>query len=156
MISLSHVNEFIQLTLFKMEIVASLLLSVREGDFLVFPGSEGCVLSDPNPSIFKEAIEVHFGGDGLPVPSPVFRTVDCSPGLHQGLRSCVSVGTLSRGQTSPLSGRLVGSLLLGAGSQTGRPVAPLALSHPLDCDKVEEVGSRALADCEVSRHDHRY
>ena len=42
------------------------------------------------------------------------------------------------------------------GSQTGRPVAPLALSHPRDCDKREEVGSRALADCEVSRHDHRY
>ena len=26
-------------------------------------------------------------------------------------------------------------LLLGAGSQEGRPVAPLALSHPRDCDK---------------------
>ena len=49
----------------------------------------------------------------------------------------------------------VGSLLFGAGSQAGRPVAPLALSNPLDCDK-REVGSRALADCEVSRHDHRY
>ena len=81
--------------------------------------------------------------------------VDRSPGLYQGLRSCVSVGTLSRDQTS-LSGRLVGSLLLGVGSQAGRPVAPLALSHPRDCDKREEVGSRALADCEVSRHDHRY
>ena len=101
-------------------------------------------------------MEVHVGGDGLPVPSPVFRTVDCSPGLHQGLRGRVSVGTLSQDQTSPLSGRLVGSLLLGAGSQAGRPVAPLALSHPWDCDKREEVGSRALADCEVSRHDHRY
>ena len=86
----------------------------------------------------------------------MFRAVDRSPGLHQGLRSCVSVGTLSRDQTSPLSGRLVGSLLLGAGSQAGRPVAPLALSHPRDIDKREEVGSRALADCEVSRHDHRY
>ena len=30
------------------------------------------MLSDPNPSIFEEAIEVHVGGDGLPVPSPVF------------------------------------------------------------------------------------
>ena len=86
----------------------------------------------------------------------MFWTVDCSSGLHQGLRSRVSVGTLSRDQTSPLSGRLVGSLLLGAGSQTGRPVAPLALSHPRNCDKREEVGSHALADCEVSRHDHRY
>ena len=128
----------------------------QRGGFSSFPESERCLLSDPDPSIFEEAIEVHVGGDGLPVPSPVFRTVDRSPGLHQGLRSCVSVGTLSRDQTSPLSGRLVGSLLLGVGSQAGRPVAPLALSHPRDCDKREEVGSRALTDCEVSRHDHRY
>ena len=76
-----------------------------------------------------EAIEVHVGGDGLPVPS---------------------VGTLSRDQTSPVSGRLVGSC------QTGCPVPSLALSHPWDCDKREEVRSRALAHREVSQHDHRY
>ena len=128
----------------------------QRGGFSSFLGSERRVLSDPDPSIFKEAIEVHVGGDGLPVPSTVFRTVDRSPGLHQGLRGRVSVGTHSWDQTSPLSGRLVGSLLLGAGSQTVRPVAALALSHPRDCDKREEVRSRALADCEVSRHDHRY
>ena len=33
-ISLSHLNELVQLTRFKMETVASVLLSVREGDFL--------------------------------------------------------------------------------------------------------------------------
>ena len=33
-IDLSHLNDFVQLTSFKMEIVASVLLSVREGDFL--------------------------------------------------------------------------------------------------------------------------
>ena len=33
-LSLSHLNEFVHLTLFKMETVASVLLSVREGDFL--------------------------------------------------------------------------------------------------------------------------
>ena len=117
---------------------------------------------DPGPGFYsrlflvEEAIEVHVGGDGLPVPSPVFRTVDHSPGLHQSLRSCASVGTLSRDQTSPVSGRLVDSCLFGAGSQAGRPVFALALSHPRDCDKREEVRSRALADCEVSWHDHRY
>ena len=72
----------------------------QRGGFSSFPGSERRVLSDPNPSIFEKAIEVHVGGDGLPVPSPVFRTVDRSPGLHQGLRS----RTLPWDQTSPLSG----------------------------------------------------
>ena len=86
----------------------------------------------------------------------MFRTVDRSPGLHQGLRNHVSVGTHSRDQTPSVSGRLVHSYLFRAGSQAGRPVPALALSHPRDCDKREEVRSRALADCEVSRHDHRY
>ena len=126
----------------------------QRGGFSSFPGSERCVLSDPDPSIFEEAIEVQVGGDGLPVLSPVFQTVDRSPGLYQGLRSCVSVGTLPRDQTSPVPGRLVDSCLFGAGSQAVSPVAALALSHPRDCDKREEARSRALADCEVSQHDH--
>ena len=58
--------------------------------------------------------------------------------------------------TAPLPGRLVGSLLLGEEGQGVDQGAPLGLSHPRDCDKREEVGSRALAVCEVSRYDHRY
>ena len=129
---------------------------LSERGFSSFPGSEGCVISDPNPSILEEAIEVHVGGDGLPVLRPVFRTVDHSPDLYQGLRSRVSVGSLARDLTSLVPGRLVGSCLLGAGSQAGGPVPALALSHPRDCDKREEVGSCPLAGCEVSRHDNRY
>ena len=34
MIDFSHLNEFVLQTLFKMETVASMLLSIREGDFL--------------------------------------------------------------------------------------------------------------------------
>ena len=127
----------------------------QRGGFSSFLGSEGCILSDPDPWIIEEAIEVHVGGDSLPVQSPVLRTVDCSPGLYQGLRGNVSLGTLPRDQTSPLSGRLVGPVLFGEEGQAGRPVAPLGLSHPRDCDK-REVRSRALAGCEVPRYDHRY
>ena len=128
----------------------------QRGGFSSFLGSEGCVLSDPDPRITEEAVEVHVGGDSLSIQSPVLRTVDCSPGLYQGLRGSVSLGTLPRDQTAPLSGRLVGSLLLGEESQAVDQGAPLALSHPRDCDKREEVRSRALAVCEVSRYDHRY
>ena len=89
----------------------------QRGGFSSFLGSEGRVLSDPDPRIIEEAVEVHVGGDSLPVQSPVLRSVDCSPGLYQGLRNGVSLGTLSRDQTAPLPGRLVGSLLLGEESQ---------------------------------------
>ena len=128
----------------------------QRGGFSSFLGSKGRVLSDPDPRIIEEAVEVHVGGDSLPVQSPVLRSVDCSPGLYQGLRGGVSLGTLSRDQTAPLPGRLVGSLLLGEESQGVDQGALLALSHPRDCDKREEVGSRALAVCEVPRYDHRY
>ena len=128
----------------------------QRGGFSSFLGSEGCVLSDPDPWIIEEAVEVHVGGDSLPVQSPVLRSVDCSPGLYQSLRGGVGLGSRSRYPTAPLPGRLVGPLLLGEEGQGVDQGAPLALSHPRDCDKQEEVGSRALAVCEVSRYDHRY
>ena len=121
----------------------------QRGGFSSFLGSEGCILSDPDPRIIEEAVEVHVGGDSLPVQSPVLRSVDCSPGLYQSFRGGVGLGRRSRDQTAPLPGRLVGSLLLGEESQGVDQGAPLALSHPRDCDKREEVGSRALAVCEV-------
>ena len=128
----------------------------QRGGFSSFLGSEGCVLSDPDPWIIEEAVAVHVGGDSLPVQSPVLRSVDCSPGLYQSLRGGVGLGSRSRYPTAPLPGRLVGPLLLGEEGQGVDQGAPLALSHPRDCDKREEVGSRALAVCEVSRYDHRY
>ena len=128
----------------------------QRGGFSSFLGSEGCVLSDPDPWIIEEAVEVHVGGDSLPVQSPVLRSVDCSPGLYQSLRGGVGLGSRSRYPTAPLPGRLVGSLLLGEEGLGVDQGAPLGLSHPRDCDKRDEVGSRALAVCEVSRYDHRY
>ena len=102
----------------------------QRGVFSSFLGSEGRVLSDPDPRIIEEAVEVHVGGDSLPVQSPVLRSVDCSPGLYQGLRGGVSLGTLPRDQTAPLPGRLFGSLLLGEESQ-GVDQGLLSLCHTL-------------------------
>ena len=150
-INLSHLNDVVQDGNSRFGAVIC-----QRGRFSSILGSEGRVLSDPDPRIIEEAVEVHVGGDSLPVQSPVLRSVDCSPGLYQGLRGGVSLGTLPRDQTAPLPGRLVGSLLLGEESQGVDQGAPLALSHPRDCDKREEVGSRARAVCEVPRYDHRY
>ena len=50
----------------------------QRGGFSSFLGSEGCVLSDPDPRIIEEAVEIHVGGDSLPIQSPVLRSVDCS------------------------------------------------------------------------------
>ena len=101
----------------------------QRGGFSSFLGSEGCELSDPDPWIIEEAVEVHVGGDSLPVQSPVLRSVDCSPGLYQSLRGGVGLGSRSRYSTAPLPGRLVGPLLLGEEGQGVDQGAPLALSH---------------------------
>ena len=150
-IDLSHLNEFVHLTRFKMETVASVLLSVREGDFLAY--------LDLNDAYFQISIHrssrklLRFTSEGTVYQ---FRALcfGLSTAPQVFIRVFVSVGTLPQDQTSLVPGRLVDSCLFGAGSQAVSPVAALALSHPWDCDKREEVGSCALADCEVSRHDH--
>ena len=151
MIDLAHLNEFVHLTRFKMETVASVLLSVIVGDFLASLDLKDAYF---HITIHRSSRKLlRFTSEGRFTSSKPCVS-DCRPLPRSYSR--VSVGTLQRDQTSPLSGRLVTSRFFGAGSQAGRPVAPLALSHPRDCDKREEVGSRTIADCEVSRHYHRY
>ena len=120
----------------------------QRGGFSSFLGSERRVLSDPIPIHRSSRKLLRFTSEGTVYQ---FRALcfgqSTAPQVFTRVFAVVSAWAHSRDQTSPLSGRLVGSLLLGAGSQTGRPVAALALSHPRDCDKREEVRSRALADC---------
>ena len=154
-VDLSHLNEFIQLTRFKMETVASVLLSVREGDFLASLDLKDAYFQIPIHPSSRKLLRFTLERTIYQFRALCFG-LSTAPQVFTRVFAVVSAWAHSRDQTSTLSGRLVGSLLLGAGSQAGRPVAPLALSYPWDCDKREEVGSRALADCEVSRYDHRY
>ena len=112
-IDLSHLNGFVRLTPFKMETVASVLLSVRVGDFLASIDLKDAYFQIHTcSSVIKEAIVVPVGGDSLPVQSPVFRTVDCPTGLHLGVRRCVCVGPLPRDSSAVVPGRLAGPCLL--------------------------------------------
>ena len=122
MIDPSHLNEFVLQTLFKMETVSSMFLSVREGDFLSSIDlkdtiSRYCTRS----SVIEEAIEVPVGGDSLSVQGPVLWAVNCSSGLHQGVCSCVCNGALPRDSSSQVPGQLAGPRLFGDGGQKERP-----------------------------------
>ena len=155
-IDLSHLNEFVQLTRFKMKTVASVLLSVREGDFLASLDLKDAYFQIPiHPSSRKL---LRFTSEGT-----VYRFRALCFGLSTAPQVFTRVFTAVSAWAHSHGIRLLrylddwfDSFLLGVGSQAVRPDAPLALSHPRDCDKREEVRSRALADCEVSRHDHRY
>ena len=152
MIDLSHLNEFVLQTPFKMETVAS----VRErGGFPSFQRSERHVFPDTRSSVVEEAIEVPVGGDSLSVQGPVLRTVDCPSGLHQGVCSCVCMGALPRDSSSSVPGRPASPRLFGSRGQKERPGSALGLSLLRDSDK-QEVRSRTFADCKLPLYDHRY
>ena len=61
----------------------------QRGGFSSFLGSEGRVLSDPDPRIIEEAVEVHVGGDSLPVQKPCASVCRLLPrSLPGSLRRC--------------------------------------------------------------------
>ena len=154
-IDLSLLNDFVQLTPFKMETVASVLLSVREGDFLASLDLKDAYFQIPIHGSSRKLLRFMSEGTVYQFKALCFG-LSTAPQVFTRVFAAVLAWAHSRDQTAPLPGRLVGSLLLGEEGQGIDQGAPLALSHPRDCDKWEEVGSRALAVCEVPRYDHRY
>ena len=71
MIDLSHLNEFVHLTLFMMVTVASVLLSVREGDFLASLDLKDAYLQIPIPHSLRKLWGSRRRG-WLSVRRPVF------------------------------------------------------------------------------------
>ena len=120
------------------------------------PGLEGRVLPGARPPKFQEVSTLRVTGDSVPVQSSLLRTVHCPPSLHESVRSSVSVGAHSRNSASPVLGRLAGSGPLGGQGPSARPGTTLVVSRSGDRGQREEVGSRALTLCELSRDDDRH
>ena len=68
----------------------------QRGGFSSFLGSEGCILSDPDPQIIEEAVEVHVAGDSLPVQSLCFG-LSTAPQVFTRVFAAVSAWAHSRG-----------------------------------------------------------
>ena len=92
-IDLSHLNEFVRQTPFKREPVVSVHLSVREGDFLVSIDLKDAYFQIPVHQSSRKLLSFLSEGT-VSVQGPVFRTVDCPTGLHQGVCRCICVGAL--------------------------------------------------------------
>ena len=161
-IDLSHLNEFVLQTPIKMETVASVLLSILEGDFLASIDLKDTYFQIPIHQSSRKLLRfltgrgVGGGGDSLSVQGPVLRTVDCPSGLHSGVCSGLCMGALPQDSSSQVPGRLAVPCLFRDGGQKERPGSALALSLPRDSNKRGEVRSRTLADCKLPRYDHRY
>ena len=120
MIDLSHLSEFVHLARFKMETVTSVLLSVREGDFLAPLDLKDAYFQSPIHPSSRGAIEVHVKRGRFTSSEPCVSGCRPLPKSSPG-----SLQPCQRGGTLTVSGRLVESCLFGAGSQAGRPVRGL-------------------------------
>ena len=89
-----------------METVASVLLSVREGDFLASVDLSDAYFLNIRSSVIEETFVLPVGWDSLPVRGSVVWTVDCPSGLHQCVFAGVCAWAPSHG--IPLLGYLDG------------------------------------------------
>ena len=112
--------------------------------------------SSLRPPKFQEVSTLRVTEDSVPVQGSLLRTVHCPPSLHESVRSSVSVGAHSRNSASPLLERLAGSGPLGGQGPSAHPGTTLVVSRSGDRGQREEVGSRALTLCELSRDDDRH
>ena len=151
MIDLSPLNEFVRQT------TASVLLSVRKGDFLASVDLKDAYFQIPiHHSSRRLYTPFRHGWDGPSVQGVLLRTVNRPAGFHESFRDSIGLGPLPRCSTSPISGRLVGPGLLGDQSQAARPRSTLALSLPRYSDKRREVRPQPVPVCGVPRHVHRH
>ena len=156
-IDLFHLAKFVLQTPFLMETMASVLLSVREGDFLASIDLYDVYFLSTWSSGIEEALVVPVGWGGLPVQGPVLFTTDypsrSSPGCFC---SGLSMGSIPRDSASRVPGRLTAPRLLGGHGHKGCLGSALALSLPRVYDKQGEVKSRTLEACTLPQCDHRF
>ena len=155
-IDLSTLNTFIRQTPFKMETVASVLNAVQENDLLASLDLKDAYFQVPVHPSSRKFLRFVSQGTVYQFKVLCFGLSTAPPSLHESVRSCVSVGTLSRDSASPLLGRLAGSGLLGDQSPSARPRPALVVSRSGDRGQQGEVGSHALTFCELSRDDDRH
>ena len=149
-IDLSHLNDFVQLTPFKMETVASVLLSVREGDFLASLDLKDAYFQIPIHGSSRKLLRFMSEGTVYQFKALCFG-LSTAPQVFTRVFAAVSAWAHARGIR--LLRYLDDWLVLSSSEKKAKESIRELLSL---CDKREEVGSRALAVCEVSRYDHRY
>ena len=155
-ISLSHLNEFVQLTQFKMETVASVLLSVREGDFLASLDLKDAYFQILIHRSLRKLLRFTSEGTVYQFRALCFG-LSTAPQVFTRVFAVVSAWAHTHGIR--LLRYLDDWLVLSSSEREAKQAVQslLSLCRTLGIViKREEVGSRALADCEVSSHDHRY
>ena len=95
-IDLSHLNDFVQLTSFKMETVASVLLSVREGDFLASLDLKDAYFQIPIHGSSRKLLKFMSEGTVYQFKALCFG-LSTAPQVFTRVFAAVSAGAHSRG-----------------------------------------------------------
>ena len=156
MIDFSPLNEFVRQTPFKMETASSVLLSVREGDFLASIDLKDAYFQIPIHHSSRKWLRFVSEGRVL-----LFRVLcfglSTAPQVFTWVFATVSAWVHSR-RVCLLRyvGRLAGPGLLGGKGQTARPRPLVALPLPRDSAQRQEVQTHPVAVSRVPRHDHKH
>ena len=128
-IDLSQLNGFVQQTPFKMETVASVLLSVREGDFLASIDLKDANFQIPVHQASRKLLRFLLGGLVYQFKALCCR-LSTAPQVFTRVFAAVSAWAHSQ-----VPGRMTGPGFLGGRGQKERSGSALALSLPWDSDK---------------------
>ena len=151
-IDLSHLNDFVQLTPFKMETVASVLLSVREGDFLASLNLKDAYFQIPIRGSSRKLLRFMSEGTVYQFRALCFG-LSTAPQVFTRVFAAVSAWAHSPGIR--LLRYLDDWLVLSSSEKKAKQAVQslLSLCHTLGIVINEKSD---LADCEVPLYEHRY
>ena len=149
-IDLSVFIRFILKTSFKMETIQSVLLSVRQGDWMVSIDLKEAYLP---VSILPDSRK--YLRQNFPVSGSLLRPLHGSPGLHQGYDSNLVHSPQSRHSYALIPRRLAYSIQLSRGSSPGSQYCSLSLSGVRGCRKPGEIDLRPSSEGSISRYSYR-
>ena len=148
-IDLSVLNRFKIKTPFKMETLKAVLLSVRQGDWMV-----SLDLKDPSGQL--QVPKVYSFRQALPIPGSLFWSLHGSAGLHQGYGSGLDDSALVRYPDPPVLGRLADPGSVSGASSRSSGGCTLSLSRAGYCDQPNEVQSGSFSAGSLSRDCDRF
>ena len=154
-IDLSTLNRFVDVSHFQMETIQSVLLSIRQGDWMASIDLREAYLQVPvHPGVLSlPSLCVQWLR--LPIQSAVLWPIHGSAGLHSGHGSCFRHSPLDGYPHAQIPRRLAGPVLLSGASSTGSPGSPESLPRAGHCGQPREIQPRSISGCPISRGDHQ-
>ena len=150
-IDLSHLNRFVDVSHFQMETIQSVLLSVRQGDWMASIDLREAYLQVPVHPESRPFLRFVLKGSRLPVQSSVLWPLHGSAGLLSGHGSCLRHSPCYGYPHAPISRRLASPVLFSGVPSPGSPDSPRALPRVGCGDQPGEIPPRSIPGGAVSR-----